>query len=429
MPNGMESGSGQILAQWFWVSTVRTFSNSSMVRPWDRRSMLPGILKNLGAVGEEQWGGAGRSLIQISLAQFLEAELQGALYSKDVLKASLSLQRIDQGGEDFALPHYSCRSLGGIPVNFLTSTSSAQFRRSSVSAKDILADIPPPTVPLHEMHSTEAETVSDGPIVLPTNKSQEDVLWGDMANLFHLDAILNPDMLTCQEEAAITENTPFYSLNSELFLWTYERDSDVSAGDQRLGDGYGEWSFEDLRAEAASLRRTINEAPTKIIVLLQAYISGLKISGCVLVADMVFLQQSAGRILRVIEIYSKRAWATPAKSALDKRMRPSVTPLRSFLKVPSLVIQRQRESNLRVAQFAQGGPSCSSTLSHLPQTPTPSSGPDHQLLSHSHQPFHHAQLRIDPDVHGGTELFHIFVEEVDGTVILFHDIFTLRQRY
>ncbi|KAF5317291.1 hypothetical protein D9611_003658 [Ephemerocybe angulata] len=133
---------------------------------------------------------------------------------------------------------------------------------------------------------------------------------------------------------------------------------------------------------------------------------------------------SAGRILRVIKIYSKRAWATPTKSALDKRMRPSVTPLRSFLKVPSSVIQRQRESNSlgtvrRVARFAQGGLSCSSTFSHLPQTPVQTVSRSLIRIDLSIMP----NFQYDPDVHGGAESFHILVEEVDGTHLILPEKF------
>lgn len=80
----------------------------------------------------------------------------------------------------------------------------------------------------------------------------------------------------------------------------------------------------------------MEEPAAKINVLLQAFISQLKLDGMcfcllgviwfiddgtlgfVLVADMVFVQQSAGRILRAMyEICLKRGWAVPAKAALD----------------------------------------------------------------------------------------------------------------
>lgn len=83
------------------------------------------------------------------------------------------------------------------------------------------------------------------------------------------------------------------------------------------------------------VKESVEEPAAKINVLLQAYISQLKLEGFALVADMVYVQQSAGRyvqfrrsrhqslivsssIMRAIfEICLKRSWAVPAKAALD----------------------------------------------------------------------------------------------------------------
>jgi len=43
------------------------------------------------------------------------------------------------------------------------------------------------------------------------------------------------------------------------------------------------------------VKEGVEEPAAKINVLLQAYISGLKLEGFALVADMVYVQQSAGR--------------------------------------------------------------------------------------------------------------------------------------
>ena len=52
-------------------------------------------------------------------------------------------------------------------------------------------------------------------------------------------------------------------------------------------------------------------------VLLQAYISQLKLDGFALMADMVFITQSAGRLVRAIyEIVLHRGWAQLAEKAL-----------------------------------------------------------------------------------------------------------------
>jgi len=65
----------------------------------------------------------------------------------------------------------------------------------------------------------------------------------------------------------------------------------------------------------------------QVNVLLQAYISQLKLEGFALVSDMTFITQSAARLMRAIfEIVLHRGWAQLADKALalckmiDRRM-------------------------------------------------------------------------------------------------------------
>ncbi len=52
-------------------------------------------------------------------------------------------------------------------------------------------------------------------------------------------------------------------------------------------------------------------------VLLQAYISKLRLDGFALMADMVYVSQSAGRLLRAIfEVTLRRGWAQLAERTL-----------------------------------------------------------------------------------------------------------------
>ena len=73
------------------------------------------------------------------------------------------------------------------------------------------------------------------------------------------------------------------------------------------------------------------------VVLFQAYISRLKLDGFALMADMVYITQSAGRIIRsIFEICLKRGWAAVAEKTLnlckmiDHRMWGCQSPLRQF---------------------------------------------------------------------------------------------------
>ncbi|KAF8156619.1 Sec63 Brl domain-containing protein [Crassisporium funariophilum] len=198
------------------------------------------------------------------------------------------------------------------------------------------------------------------------------------------------------------------------------------------------------------VKESVEEPAAKINVLLQAYISQLKLDGFVLVADMVFVQQSAGRILRAMfEICLKRGWAVPAKAALDlckmveKRMWGSMTPLRQFKGVPSEVIRKAEGKQFPWYRYFDLTPPEIGELIGIPNAGRlvhrlVHSFPKLQLQAQV-QPITRSLLRIDlsivPDfrwdekIHGTAETFLIIVEDVDGEVILFHDNFVLRQRY
>ena len=75
---------------------------------------------------------------------------------------------------------------------------------------------------------------------------------------------------------------------------------------------------------------------------LQAYISSLKLEGLALSSDMVYVTQSAGRLMRCLyEICLKRGWAGLTDKALslckmiNHRMWGSQSPLRQFKGLPA----------------------------------------------------------------------------------------------
>ncbi|TFK32698.1 Sec63 Brl domain-containing protein [Crucibulum laeve] len=198
------------------------------------------------------------------------------------------------------------------------------------------------------------------------------------------------------------------------------------------------------------VKESVEEPAAKINVLLQAYISQLKLDGFVLVADMVFVQQSAGRILRAMfEICLKRGWAVPAKAALDlckmveKRMWGSMTPLRQFKGVPAEVIRKAEGKQFPWYRYFDLSPPEIGELIGIPNAGRLVHRLVHNFpklqLQAQVQPITRSLLRIDlsiiPDfrwdekIHGGAETFLILVEDVDGEVILFHDNFVLLQRY
>lgn len=198
------------------------------------------------------------------------------------------------------------------------------------------------------------------------------------------------------------------------------------------------------------VKENVEEPAAKINVLLQAYISQLKLEGFALVADMVFVQQSAGRILRAMyEICLKRGWAIPARAALDlckmveKRMWGSMTPLRQFRGVPAEVIRKAEGKQFPWYRYFDLTPPEIGELIGIQNAGKLVHRLVHNFpklhLQAQVQPITRSLLRIDlsitPDfrwdanIHGASEQFVIMVEDVDGEIILFHDTFVLRQRY
>jgi pre-mRNA-splicing helicase BRR2 len=95
------------------------------------------------------------------------------------------------------------------------------------------------------------------------------------------------------------------------------------------------------------IKESIEEPSAKINVLLQSYISQLRLEGFALVSDMVYVSQSAGRLLRALyEITLRRGWAQLAERTLnlckmvDKQMWTSMTPLRQFKKLPPVIAKK-----------------------------------------------------------------------------------------
>ena len=85
------------------------------------------------------------------------------------------------------------------------------------------------------------------------------------------------------------------------------------------------------------VKESIDEPAAKVNVLLQAYISRLRLDGFALMADMVYVTQSAGRIVRALfDIVRRRGWAALAERCLalcqmvERRLWQSQTPLRQF---------------------------------------------------------------------------------------------------
>ena len=198
------------------------------------------------------------------------------------------------------------------------------------------------------------------------------------------------------------------------------------------------------------IKESIEESSAKCNVLLQAYISQLKLEGFALMSDMVFITQSASRLIRAIyEIVLFRGWAQLADKTLsltkmiDKRMWMSMCPLRQFKKMPEEVIRKIEKRNLVWDTFYDMEPHEIGELVRAPKMGKTVFRFIHQIpkldLSVHVLPITRSTLKVEltitPDfewdekVHGHAEAFWILIEDVDSEVILHHEYFLLKSKY
>ncbi|GFE52758.1 sec63 domain-containing DEAD DEAH box protein [Babesia ovis] len=188
------------------------------------------------------------------------------------------------------------------------------------------------------------------------------------------------------------------------------------------------------------------EAASKVAVLLQSYISRFDMEGYALVAEMTFITQNAGRILRALyEIALSNGWSQLAQRLFDlskmveKRMWSVMLPLRQFKSLPDeLVLKLERNdftwdryydlSSVELGELCRQ-PKLGKTLHKLihlvPRL-------DLQVFV---QPLTRDILRVevgitpdfqwDPKLHGSNERFWLFVEDGSGEKILHSQTFVL----
>ncbi|XP_055517961.1 U5 small nuclear ribonucleoprotein 200 kDa helicase [Leucoraja erinacea] len=198
------------------------------------------------------------------------------------------------------------------------------------------------------------------------------------------------------------------------------------------------------------VKESIEEPSAKINVLLQAYISQLKLEGFALMADMVYVTQSAGRLMRCIfEIVLHRGWAQLTDKTvnlckmIDKRMWQSMSPLRQFRKLPEEVIKKIEKKNFPFERLYDLNHNEIGELIRMPKMGKTIHKYIHQFpkleLSVHIQPITRSTLKVEltitPDfqwdekIHGSSEAFWILVEDVDSEVILHNEYFLLKSKY
>nr|GMD45178.1 DExH-box ATP-dependent RNA helicase DExH12-like [Ipomoea batatas] len=198
------------------------------------------------------------------------------------------------------------------------------------------------------------------------------------------------------------------------------------------------------------VKESIEEPSAKINVLLQSYISQLKLEGLSLTSDMVFITQSAARLMRALfEIVLKRGWAQLALKALkwckmiSKRMWSVQTPLRQFHGIPNEILMKLEKKDLAWERYYDLSSQELGELIHYPKLGRTLHKYIHQFpklnLAAHVQPITRSVLRVEltitPDfiwedkVHGFIEPFWVIVEDCDGEYILHHEYFMLKKQY
>lgn len=198
------------------------------------------------------------------------------------------------------------------------------------------------------------------------------------------------------------------------------------------------------------IKESMEEPSAKVNVLLQSYISQLKLEGFALMSDMVYVTQSAARLVRAIfEIVLHRGWAQLADKCLvlckmiDRRMWQSMSPLRQFRKMPEEIVKKIEKKNFPWERLYDLEPNEIGELIRVPKLGKTVHKFIHQFpkleLATHIQPITRSTLRVEltitPDflwdekVHGQSEAFWILVEDVDSEVILHHEYFLLKAKY
>lgn len=198
------------------------------------------------------------------------------------------------------------------------------------------------------------------------------------------------------------------------------------------------------------IKEAVTEPSAKCNVLLQAYISGLSLEGFALRSDLVYITQSAGRVLRALfEILLRRGWAQPARQALelckmvDRRMWAAQSPLRQFAgAIPPEVIRRIEGKDFGWERLYHLEPHALGELVRMPKYGKRLHKAVHQLprleLQAHVQPVTRSLLRCEltltpdfrwsPKVHGNAEAFWLLVEDVDGETLLHYEYFVLKAK-
>ena len=197
------------------------------------------------------------------------------------------------------------------------------------------------------------------------------------------------------------------------------------------------------------IRETAEDPLAKINALLQCYISRVQIDGLALTSDLVYISNSAGRLMRALyEICLCRSWSKAARLCLDyckvveKRQWRVQTPLRQFVMDEEILRRLERKDfpfqrlfDLDTSELSElvrmqsSGPLLKDALNKFPRLsvsvkPLPRR---HDLLEVSVEI--KPEFTFDYDVHGSAVPFQLFVEDTNRDTILAHRNISIKARH
>ncbi|CDW82626.1 u5 small nuclear ribonucleoprotein 200 kda helicase [Stylonychia lemnae] len=198
------------------------------------------------------------------------------------------------------------------------------------------------------------------------------------------------------------------------------------------------------------VKGAMDETATKINILLQAYISRFKMEGYDLNADMVYVTQSAGRILRCLfEICLRRGWAQLSEVLLnlckmvERRQWSSMTPLRQYHGIPEDILRKiEKKEQFSWQHFYDMSAQQIGEIVKFPKMGKIIHKLVHQFprleLEAYVQPITRTIIQVEiaikadfqweQKIHGRAEPFWILVQDSDSEQILHSEQFILKDR-
>lgn len=192
----------------------------------------------------------------------------------------------------------------------------------------------------------------------------------------------------------------------------------------------------------------IKELPTeplaKINILLQTYIARLNLEGYALISDMIYIKQSASRLLHALyEISLLKKWSSLAKTILDlskmvsNRLWASDSPLRQFGSLtPKSIIKASEASHLPWIQYFHLTTEELAEVLNLRGNAQQAWDLVHSFprieLNYTVQTItdEYVRLRIEAipkwnwlSIHGRQESFDLFLEDCDGNELIHYQQF------